>query len=335
MRAKRLNAVCCGVAAALSLLPALAVASEPLYVKNLSPIAGLIGLPSQRDAFATEPGRLAVAVHGSIASHYVNDSEDDEFLNLDGETLRGALDLRFGIVHNLDVQLEIPWLDHSGGELDELIDDWHDFWGMSDGGRSDVPRDLLDYRYVTPDGGFGLQEDASGLGDINLSLNYAFYRDEDAAASVAVGYKFGTGDEEDFTGSGEDDVWVAVRFSGRHLSDLPLSWHGHAGYLRAGESDMIEGFQEEDFWFAGLSMDWSFAANWSALVQVDAHAAPLKSDITGVGDEAYLGTVGVRWRFAEHWSGDFSVVEDIGVETAPDVTFQFSVRYKPGTAAAN
>ena len=32
-----------------------------------------------------------------------------------------------------------------------------------------------------------------GLGDINLSLNYAFYRDADAAASLAVGYKFGTG----------------------------------------------------------------------------------------------------------------------------------------------
>jgi len=334
VRVNRLNSVS-SAAAALTLLPTFALASEPLYVKNLSPIVGLIGLPSQRDAFATEPGRFAVALHGSVASHYVNDREDDEFLNLDGETLRGALDLRWGIVENLDVQLEIPWLDHSGGELDELIDDWHDFWGMSDGGRSDVPRDLLDYRYLTPDGGFGLQEDASGLGDINLSLNYAFYRDEDAAASVAVGYKFGTGDEEDFTGSGEDDVWVAVRFSGRHLSDLPLSWHGHAGYLRAGESDLMEDFQEEDFWFAGLSMDWSFAANWSALVQVDAHAAPLKSDITGVGDEAYIGTVGVRWRFAEHWSGDFSVVEDIGVETAPDVTFQFSVRYKPGAAVGD
>ena len=318
-----------GCVALVALLSGEAEASEPLYVKNLSPVIGLIGLPSQRDAFATAPGQLAVAVHGSIASHFVNDRDNDEFLNLDGETLRGALDLRLGIVENLDLQVEVPWLDHSGGELDEWIDDWHDFWGMSDGGRSDVPRDLLDYRYSTPQGGFGLQENAAGLGDINLSLNYVYYRDEDAAASVAVGYKFGTGDNEDFTGSGEDDVWAAVRFSGRHLSDLPLSWHGHAGYLHAGESDLMAGFQEQDFWFAGLSVDWRFARHWSALLQVDAHTAPLKSDITGVGDEAYMGTIGVRWRFARNWSGDFSIVEDIGVETAPDVTFQFSVRYKP------
>jgi len=307
-------------------------ASEPLYVKNLSPIIGLIGLPSQRDAFATEPGRVAVALHSSVANHYVNDAKSDEYLNFDGETLRAALELRYGIVENLYVQIEIAWLDHSGGELDKLIDDWHDFWGMSDGGRSEVPRDLLDYRYATPEGNFGLDDDASGMGDINLSLNYAFYRDEDAAMSLGIGYKFGTGDEEDFTGSGEDDIWVAVRFSGRHLSDLPLSWHGHAGYLRAGESDLMEEYQEENFWFAGLALDWQFARNWSAIAQFDSNAAPLDSDIDGTGDEAYIATVGLRWRFAEHWSGDFSVVEDIGVETAPDVTFQFSVRYKPGTA---
>ena len=316
--------------ALVAFLPVMAVqANEPLYVKNLSPIIGLIGLPSQRDAFTTARGRFAAAAHTSIASHYVNDAENDEFLNIDGETVRVALDLRYGIVENLDVQLEVPWLDHSGGELDRLIDDWHDFWGMSDGGRSDVPRDLLDYRYATPDGTFGLDEDASGLGDINLSLNYAFYRDEEAAFALALGYKFGTGDEEDFTGSGEDDVWVALRFSGRQLSDLPLYWHGHAGYLRAGESDLMEDFQEKNFWFAGLSLEWMFAQNWSALAQFDSNAAPLKSDITAVGDEAYIATAGLRWRFAEDWSGDFSVVEDIGVETAPDVTFQFSLRYSP------
>ena len=96
------------------------------------------------------------------------------------------------------VQLEVPWLEHSGGDLDSLIDDWHDLWGMSDGGRSDVPDDLLDYRYATRDGGFGLQDDASGLGDISVSVNYAFYRHDKAAASLALGYKFGTGDEDDF-----------------------------------------------------------------------------------------------------------------------------------------
>ena len=312
------------------LLAAIAVpaqAREPLYVKNLSPVIGLFGLPSQRDAFATERGRFAGALHSSVASHYINDSKPDEFLNLDGETLRFALDLRYGLAENLDLQLEVPWLDHSGGELDDLIDDWHDFWGMSDGGRSDAPTDVLDYRYATPEGNFGLVDDSSGLGDLNLSLNYTFYRDEGAAMALAVGYKFGTGDADDFTGSGADDYWVGVRFSGSHLSDLPLVWHGHAGYLRAGDGDLTEDYQENNLWFAGLAVEWRFGQYWSTLVQFDSNAAPLDSDITGVGDEAYIIAVGLRRTFARAWTAEFSVVEDIGVETAPDVTFQFSLRY--------
>jgi hypothetical protein len=301
---------------------------EPLYVRNLSPVGGLLGLPSQRDAHPTAAGEVQAALHGSVASHYINDSSSDEFLNLDGETLRLALDLRYGLTERWDVQLEVPWLDQSGGELDRLIDDWHDLWGMSDGGRSDVPRDRLDYRYISRDGSFSLLDDASGIGDITLSTTYAFHRGDDAAASIVLGYKFGTGDADDFTGSGADDAWIALRFSGDQLSDLPLTWHGQVGYLRAGEGDLIEEFQHRDFWFAGLSMDWRFAERWSVILQVDGHRAPFDSDITALGDDAVLGTVGARWHFADKWSVDLSVVEDLRVETAADVTFQASLRYK-------
>ncbi|MCB1689788.1 MAG: DUF3187 family protein [Halioglobus sp.] len=310
----------------LGALPALA--SEPLYVKNLSPVAGLIGLPSQRAAQTTPDGEWAVALHGSLASHYVNENNATEFLNFDGETGRVALELRYGVAENWDVQLEVPWLEQSGGDLDGLIDDWHDFWGMSDGGRSQVPRDVLDYRYASSQGGFSLQDDTSGIGDVSLSVSHAFYRDENSAVSAVLGYKFGTGDDKDFLGSGGDDAFVALRFSGEQLSDLPLSWHGQVGYLRAGDSDVLEGLQEQNLWFAGLAMDWRFAQNWSMIAQIDSHAAPLDSALTGVGDDAVMGTLGARWYFAPHWSVDFSVVEDIRVETAPDVTFQASVRYR-------
>jgi hypothetical protein len=315
-----------GLLAAAFALPA--AAAEPLYVKNLSPVAGLLGFPSQRDAHTEAPRSLQAALHSSIASHYVNDSKTDESLNFDGETLRFALELRYGLAENWDVQMEVPWVDQSGGDLDHVIDDWHDFWGMSDGGRDDAPRDVLDYRYLTRSGGFGLQDDASGLGDISLSATYLFYRDGSAAASAALGYKFDSGDAQDFTGSGAGDAWIALRLSGDQLSDLPLTWHGQLGYLRAGEGDLIGDFQERNLWFAGLSMDWRFAQRWSLILQVDGHRAPLDSDITAVGDDAVLGTVGGRWRFAPHWSVDFSVVEDLRVKTAPDVTFQASVRYR-------
>lgn len=320
-----------GVLLAVAALPAIASApvSEPLYVKNLSPVAGLFGLPSQRAAEATPHGEWTVDLHGSLASHYVNESNDTQYLNLDGETGRLAVELRYGFLNNWDLQLEVPWLDQSGGDMDSAIDDWHDFWGMSDGGRSGVPRDVLNYRYISGQGGFSLQDDTSGIGDVSVAVNHALYRDENSTVSAALGYKFGTGDDDDFLGSGADDAYLALRFSGAQLSDLPLSWHGQVGYLRAGDSDVLEGLQEQNLWFAGLAVDWRFAQNWSLIAQLDSHAAPLDSTLTGVGDDAVMGTVGARWYFTPQWSADISIVEDIRVETAPDVIFQASVRYRP------
>ena len=303
--------------------------ADPLYVKNLSPVTGLLGLPSQRTADTLEGGKLSGALHFSIANHYVTDADADEFLNLDGETVRVALELRYGLAQDWELQLEVPWLDHSGGELDSVIDDWHDLWGMSDGGRSNVDNDLLDYQYATPGSGFRLQDDSSGLGDISLSITRPFYRRDDAVASLVLGYKFGTGDEDDFLGSGADDGFIALRFSGHHLSGLPLSWHGQAGYLRAGDSDLLDDTQDQNIWFAGLALDWQLAANWSLIAQFDSNAAPMDSDLKGVGGDAFLITGGARWRFARHWALDVSVIEDIRVATGPDVTFQASLRYSP------
>jgi hypothetical protein len=300
---------------------------DPLYVKNLSPVTGLFGLPSQRSADTAPTRSFNLAVHSAVANHFALDADSNEFLNLDGETVRLALDLRFGLWQDWELQLEVPWLEHSGGELDKFIDDWHDLWGMPDGGRDGVPRDLLNYRYATPGFDTQLLEDSSGLGDVSLVLSRAVYRHGNAVASLALGYKFGTGDEDDFLGSGADDVFVAVRFSGEHLSDLPLTWHGQLGYLRAGESDIWEDLQDQNMWFAGLAVDWRLFERWSLIAQLDSHAGPLDSDLKQLGGEAYLATFGARWRFAENWSLDASVVEDIRVETAPDVTFQASLRY--------
>ena len=315
----------------VALLPALSSrADEPLYVKNLSPVTGLLGLPSQRDAASEARGMFTAALHSSAANIYVRDGDSTEFLNLDGEVLRFALDLRYGLADNWDLQLEVPWLEQSGGHLDKLIDNWHDLWGMPDGGRSDVPRDLLNYQYASPDGGFLLDSSDSGLGDITLALNYAFYRGKEGVASLGLGYKFGTGDDGQFLGSGGDDQFIALRFSGAHLSGLPLRWHGQLGYLRAGDSDLLQGFQEQNLWFAGLALDWLVTEHWSLLAQLDSNAAPTDSQLTALGDPAVTLSGGVRWRFARGWSVDVSLVEDIAVETAADVTFQASLRYRGG-----
>jgi hypothetical protein len=305
-------------------------ASEPLYAKNLSPVVGLLGLPAQRSARIEGAGISSLALHGSVASHYVSDSESGEILNFDGESQRLALEWRYGLTDNWDLQLEVPWLDHSGGQLDSLIDEWHSVWGLPDGGRAKAPADVLNFHYDAATENFQLGGEVSGIGDTSLSVSRLLYRDSGSTAAIALGYKFATGEEEDFLGSGADDVFATLRFSGQHQADLPLSWHGQLGYLRAGSTRILGNFQKRDLWFAGLAVDWKVAERWSLLAQVDVHAAPADSAISGLGDEAIMLTVGGRWRFSRDWTVDLNVVEDVRVETAPDVSFQASLRYRPG-----
>lgn len=308
----------------------MALSDEPLYVKNLSPVSNLFGIPSQRDAASLEVGAFSVAGQLGLANHYVLDANSNDALNLDGETFRSALELRYGFADKWDLQLDIPWLDHSEGQLDNLIDNWHDFWGMPDGGRPDVERDQFDYRYRSRDANFDLRDETSGAGDVTLAVNYSFFNDDHSAAALSLGYKFGSADEEKLLGSGEDDIFLALRFSGQHLADLPLTWHGQLGYVRAGKVDFLGPPQERDLWFAGLALDWRLAEKFSLLAQIDAHAAPLDSELTALGDDAVLLSLGARWRFSSTWAVDLNFVEDIRVETAPDITFQATIRYHGG-----
>lgn len=303
--------------------------SGPLQVKNLSPVAGLLGLPGQRGPVAAEAGGWQVATHASWASHFVVDDGPGESLLLDGETRRLALDLRYAPAPGWDLQLELPWLQHTGGSLDSLIDGWHDLWGMPDGGRNRAPGDRLAYRYAGPDGAFNLADGASGPGDVSLSLSRRLWSGREGQLDAALGVKLPTGEEKDFLGSGSEDGFLALRgFWAPGEGDW--RWSGQLGYVRAGEIAVLEDAGEHHLWFAGASLEWQAWSSLSLLLQVDSHAAPLKnSKLTALGDTAVLLSAGARWRIDPHWALEFSVVEDVQVESGPDVVFQAGLRYRP------
>jgi hypothetical protein len=307
-----------------------ATASEPLYVKNLSPVAALYGLPSQRNAQSQQAGSFALALHNSIANHYVLEVDASEQANIDGETVRIAFEMRYGLADNWDVQVELPWIQYSGGHLDSAIESWHDLWGMPDGGRPDVGRDILNIGYSGRESEFLLTDKASGLGDVSVAVSHSFYNGDNATASAVLGYKFASGDEDELLGSGEDDIFFALRFSGTPSADSSLLWHGQAGYILAGEADILGDAQNTHLWFAGISMDWRVASHFSLFAQLDMHSAPADSALTAIGEDAYLGSLGGRWTPSKNWSIDFSFLEDLQVDTAPDITFQASLRFTPG-----
>jgi hypothetical protein len=304
------------------------VSADPLYSKNLAPVVGLFGFPNLRNAAPMSQGSFGASLNASIANNYTVDVSAQESVNFDGETRRASLNLRYGLASGWELEAEVPWLRHEGGDLDKVIEDWHDLWNLPDGNRDDVPRDLIDIRYRGPGAAFELSDSVSGLGDINLALVREVWSDEGAAASIRAGVKFATGDEDDLLGSGSEDFYLSLNLSGRQRSDLPLVWHGQVGYLRAGDADILGSIAEQDLWFAGIGMEWRAWETVHLKLQIDSNAATADSKLDQLGDPSVQLTAGLSWEFVPRWELDLGFSEDISVDTAPDFVVQFGVRFR-------
>ena len=310
------------------LFSSLSAGADPLYVRNLAPVAGLIGFPVMRNAAVLSRGSAVFELNASAANTQISDTNGTEMILLDGETWRLAPRLRYGLASGWELEAELPWLRHSGGELDQLIENWHDLWGLPDGDRDEMSRGRLFYGYSGPGAAFVHADTAAGVGDAGLALVRELWRGNQSVISVRGSVKFGTGDEDDWLGSGSEDYALGVNFSTAATVESAWLWHGQLGYTRAGKIAVLGDIQERDLWFAGLGMEWRAWRTVHLKLQIDSHAAPADSALEQIGDTAVQLSAGVTWVPSPRWELDFGFSEDIAVETAADIVFQFGLRYR-------
>ena len=92
------------------------VIHEPLWVENLSPLAQLVALPSQRSADIKEG--LSVSVHTDIATHFVSQASERERVFFDGETQKHSVNLRWGLSPQWELSAHLSSIKHDGGFVD-------------------------------------------------------------------------------------------------------------------------------------------------------------------------------------------------------------------------
>ena len=303
------------------------VVHEPLWVENLSPLAQLVALPSQRSA-GIKKG-LSVLLHTDIATHFVSQASERERVFFDGETQKHSINLRWGLSPQWELSAHLSSIKHGGGFVDVFVNRWHEFFGMSDGGRNALPEDLIRFQFDSIEQQSLLDRPVSGLSDSTLELSYVAERQEALQIAYAVGYRASNGSSERWLGSGAEDLYSVARFSGAHQGDLPLFWHGQFGVTRVGESALLGAQQKDWLWFTGLSAEWLLNDRWSLIAQLDSHSALMKSEVDAVGETAGMLSLGLRRHLGRQWALDVSFAEDIVVESAPDIIFQASLHFRP------
>ncbi|MEM8490596.1 MAG: DUF3187 family protein [Pseudomonadota bacterium] len=321
----------CAIALALSLYPALRLHAadlalmDPISSRNLSPIYQSIGIPVLRSASPVSSGRWRVEWDANVASHSVRESARERLYELDGETLRSDLSLRFGVSDQLTLTMNLPFVRHSGGQLDSLIDGWHAFFGLPDGARDSQPQDRLLFDVASP-GIEPLERSVSGLGDPEVELAGAFAGTGSWKAAWLLNHKFALGDEKDFLGSGENATSLGLRL---HIDDCllrTLRCYGQVGATWLW-GELPDQSTDQLIPFASFGLAWQARQSIALVAQLDYHEDVYKDSLLIRNGPPVWGTLALRWRASNSWQIEAGFAEDLAVGASPDINFRFSLHY--------
>lgn len=295
----------------------------PLQVRNLSPVGQLYGVPRMVGARIVADETWA-SFNLEATNNFQRENRSGTFAFFDGESYLASYRMRSGWREDFEWGLEIPYIAHTNGGLDGLVDEFHELFGLPDGGRNLAPRGRLDY-LVRSNGSLyaDFQDSRKSLGDVRGFLGYRLLDNDNQALALRAAVKLPTGDVEDLSGSEGTDVSVWGEYErGFALGNrvVHLSLGGGVGYL--GEGELIPEAQEDFIFFGHLGLQIPLHRRVSFIVQLDAHTAYLDTGNPLVAEQGVLGTLGGRIGVTDKFWVDLAVIEDLNDETAADVTFQ-------------
>jgi len=292
---------------------------------NQLPFKQIFGLPSLDNSPLTEAGKWRLNLIGNISNTYdVADSQEESLIN-DLETFRGSLVASYGLRENWQLSVEVPYVSHDGGFLDDFIYNWHDFFGMPQNGRTKDNSDQLNVSYLSADS-FELAGPESGVGDIRFNLAHSRpWRNRTLIFSAEL--KLPTGDFNQLTGSGGTDFSAGLTLNDPHsLEKYRITLYGGLAGVLLGDIDGALAAVQKDFVLAGRAgIGWQATRLIQLKLQLDAQSAIYDSELKEMGDPALQLVMGGSLTFTEDVYLDIAVAEDIYTSTAADVAFQLAL----------
>jgi hypothetical protein len=282
----------------------------------------IFGIP----AWHVPQAPLEMSVTTDLANHYRLAGRGPDRLILDGETLRTSLFISKRLSDRWAVSVELPHYKVYGGVLDDVVDAWHSFFGLPDGGRNNRPEDLIEFEMSrNGDVFYSLNERGTGIGDVQLGVSWSIA--EFAIAGLTV--KLPTGDEDLLAGSGSTDWALSfLRPRSVQLARRTAGYYWGFGVISIGEGPARTWDQRDSGYFGVVGGSLSLAPKIGIKVQLDVHSAFYDSQLEEIGERGFQGSIGGWWEFGERGRFDFAVNEDLEVSTSPDVVIHLSARWQ-------
>src|SRR5204863_8018752 len=105
---------------------------DPFPTSERSPFVQIFGLPALGGPRLLAPSKYSARLTYEAANNFIATSSDHEFLLLDGETHRTTLAVHYGTASG-EWGIEVPYVSHNGGFMDNFIENWHSTFGFPNG----------------------------------------------------------------------------------------------------------------------------------------------------------------------------------------------------------
>jgi hypothetical protein len=305
-----------------------AKASEVRAFHNINqlPFKQIYGLPYLDNNPLTEAGKLRFNVITNISNTFDVSAGTHDIIVTDVETLRASLIVSYAVQNNWQLGIEVPYVRHSGGFLDDFIHDWHDFFNMPQNGRTKDNSDQIQISYFSTKGAsFALTGSDGDVGDIRINSAYTLpWRNRALIFSTEL--KLPTGDFDKLTGSGGVDMSFGLTINDPYsLEKYNITLFGGLAGIFLGDIDGDMSVIQNNFALTGRAgIGWQAFRLIQLKLQLDAHTPLYDSDIKEMGDPALQLVMGGSLIFSDDAYLDISIAEDIYISTAADVAFQLA-----------
>ncbi|OZG70516.1 hypothetical protein BTA51_25625 [Hahella sp. CCB-MM4] len=303
---------------------------NPLTAPILLPTTNIFGLPDLQTRELSPDSRFELSLSSHLANTYINRSAGEDDAIIDGEIMVAAIKGRWKLNEHYDVSLYVPYVQQDEGQLDNLIYDWHEWFGLPQGGRTEATNNQFKYRYRhNGQTLMELNDSEAGLGDIRLGLQRSFVWGEQTwLAQMEI--KAPTGDADYLNGSGAWDASLGLGWQQEVESQLGRFSHfAAAGLSYLGDMDLrLSSAQNNWAASARTGFHWH-ALQWLTITaQLDTHSPLYDSDLKSFSSFPLQLTAGGRFIINRSTDIQLSMGEDLNTVVSPDFAVNAAVSHR-------
>lgn len=215
-------------------------------------------------------GTLSMRVDSAYSNIFESGSSSTYELMADMELWRLALHSDYSLRDDLEIGVEIPFIQTWGGFLDSFIQGFHNFFGFPNAGRERVGNNQFSF-YLKDAAGqpvYSKESQNMDLGDISVHIKHHILDEKKFNPALAwfFDFKFPSGNESKGLSSGGTDFGLGLA-----LEKSYKRVHGYlnAGYYVSGRSDVLQTYSEDVFFSYMAALEVTLLPTWSVMAQIN------------------------------------------------------------------